>query len=82
MKLTKLDRVFVPVTSPLDKADTFYSVHNGDNFKDWVQKQNNKYLLDEEEIIKLISDTWVAARYRGINSFTTSQQYINSILNK
>lgn len=81
-KLTKVETLYVPVTSPLDKADTFYSVHNGSEFKDWVQKQNNKYILDEYELRKIIIDAMNIADKYDYTLQSDKDQYINSILNK
>jgi hypothetical protein len=51
MKLTITDKVFVPVTNEI----TVFKLHDGNDFKDSVKEETNKYVLSKEELENLIS---------------------------
>ena len=75
-KLTKQERVFVEVHKDYD-----YTVETSGGYFH-LKEQNNKYLLDEEQIIKLINE----ARQDGINSTfkgysISNEEYAKQILN-
>jgi hypothetical protein len=52
MKLTITDKVFVPVTNEI----TVFKLHDGNDFKDSVKEETNKYVLSREELENLISN--------------------------
>jgi len=94
-KLTKVDKVFIPTK---ENSDIGLSYWNGEEWGGCsnLEEQNNKYILSEEEIIKLISDAWDTGRksfevisaydYEQHHSYlkkvenSTQEQYIKQIL--
>ena len=53
----------------------------------WLKEQNNRYILSEEEIIKLISDAFDAGREKGnhdgnyFDAPLNKEEYLKQILN-
>ena len=91
-KLTITDKVFVPKNAN-DSALIHYTRKvvydtspNGFKLISNVKEETNKYVLSREEIEKVISDAFDAARVKcktndyGTQGFENSQEYINSIL--
>lgn len=87
-KLTKVETLYVPCGTKITHFKVKCDPDDEGNFMQCnVEKQNNKYLLDESDIIKLINDAWGNGYELGssdseiLSDVAKRHQYIKQILN-